>query len=718
MSKRVEEFEEFSIEEIIAEIKGEAGGKKPPVLAAQKPDMPPPGEEPPAPKKPRAEPQPPRPAAKERPLEDDDVKVAEPSPGKRLRAEPPSSAQLIFDEEARLAEEARRKKQAPWRTEREKPQAAPQMQDTQEFEVTLEIPAPDPETGEIPFLEADEDEKPRRRPYDFLNNLYSDPGSAVKALDKRIAAMGVRILLIILPLLAATYMTVSMPMGLPMPFGFYYKDYPYVYCLVYALLHAVTIIMAADVTAPGLMRIVRLRPTMDSLVLFGQLCIMAHNISIILAPRWGGYLPFTCVGIFTLLLALVAKRQRAESLRRTYKATLLGTAPTAVKRLEENGVSMAVKTEVGAWVDMEELAEYDPTEKLSEIFAPIAMAAVVGLAAAASFGQQAGGRFLWCLAALAAVSAPGAMLLSASMPVRRLSKKLFASGGGLINPKRTRQLAKCQLAVLRDADIFPAGAVEIGGMKIASSQKMETVLACATAVVQEIGGGIARAFAEFSRQQYINPKKARNIRFFESGGISADIDGRYVLVGTASFLLRMGVQVTEGVKIKNSLFIAIDSAFAGIFSVKYGVQSQPYSAFRTLRNGKVTPCIATRDINISQAYVESRFDLRAGSTEYPDLTERIRLSESNAGSGEDTLAFLSRDGMQPFAEAVSAAKKQRRAVRIGQAMGFAAMITGMLIMYFLVYNFKVSAATPHNVLLFLMLWLVPTCLGSLMTTKL
>ena len=738
MSKRPEDFEDFSVDEIIAEIKSTTGGPLSPVVSE-------PSEEDivdaiarevcnarsPRQVKPIPEPEPepvvafqPKPRAAEPVAPPQEILETPPAApavpfGRRQKPQPLTPAQKILEDEAKLAREAARAQNAPWRTRPGKAvKAAPVEadEDTQEFEVILEAPGPD--TGAIePDLAAQGDERPGEVGYDFINQVYSDAQTAVRILDKRIAALSARILMIVPLLLAVTYMTLCLPRGWPMPPGFSYLQRPYLYLLVFALIHVICIALSAEVTAAGLMRLLRLRPTLDTLVLFGQLCILAHNVSVIIAPQWGGYLPFTCVGALTCLLALLSKRQRAEGLRRTYRASLMGTVPAAIKRLDEEGLRMAVKTETGAWVDMETIARLDPTERLGRIVAPIAMAATVGLALAASFGREQGGLFLWALAAIGAAGAPLSLVLSATLPAKWLGRKLMTSGSGLINSERTRRLAKCDVAVLRDGDIFPPGAVDISGMKVAQNYRLEAVLGCAAALTAEVGGGLARAFAEFSRQQYIPPLRAENLRFFESGGLSAQVDGHLVLLGSASFLMRMGVRVTEGVKLPSSLFIAIDGGFAGIFSIKYSVQSQAYAAFRLLRAGRITPLLATRDVNITQAYVEGRCELRAGSTEFPEMNSRIRLSEAALGGEGETLAFLSRDGFLPFAEAVLAAKRQRRATTFGQIIGILALVLGLLLMYFLASNFKVASAAPHYVMLFVLLWLVPCWVGSALFTR-
>lgn len=618
----------------------------------------------------------------------------------RQRAREQAAAAAALAAQADEEDEEELRQAAPWHTKRRL------FRNVQ--------PEPCTDDGE----EAEEKPPCPRLQYDFINIPYEDAAAAVKILDKKIMSMSARLLLMIPLMVVSTYMTVCLPLGLPMPFGFTYTTYPFYYLLTFCLLQVLALLTSADVTAAGLWRLAKGRPTLDTLVLFSSLCAMAHTVSVIIKPEWGGWLPYSCVAVITCFFALLAKRQRAQALKRTYKASLLGAAPTAVKVIHlPDGRCMAVKTGDNAYVEPEDFAWQDITERVSEFYAPLAMVVSVAFAAVASFGRDNGTAFLWALSAIASVTAPGCLLLSSSMPGKKLTKKLFTSGSVLINTARSRTLSKCDSVRLTDSDLFSAGSVSINGMKIAGNLKVEKVVGFACAMLQEIDGGLSKAFIDFARRQYYPLYRAGDIHFYESGGMTARIEGSDVMLGSASFLMRMGVRVTEGLKLKNSIFIAIDSTFAGVFSMKYGVQPQPYAAFRLLRHLRLQPYLAVRDFNLTQAFVEKQFDLHTDSTEYPDLQQRVELSDFAVGKSGQPLALLSRDGMLPFAEAIAAAKKLCRASRLNLMLALSASAIGMLLMYFLTANLEAAAATPYNVLLYLLLWLVPGWLVSSLITK-
>ncbi len=599
-------------------------------------------------------------------------------------------------------EKPRRRLFAPWRTQ------APDDWEPEENDEPL------------PLEEDDEDEPPEpERPYDFSNPAMDDAEQGISYCSSKTASLSARILFMF-PLLAlSVYMTLAPTLALPLPPGCTYADRPFLYLLVLCAAEICAMLLASDVTGAGFYRLVVLRPTLDSAVLFSCLCTLAHAVSIIVKPEWGGYLPYCCISVLTCMLATIAKRQRAEALKRTYKICQLATAPTAVKRLraEDGKGFVAVKAQQGAYPDVERIAGMSRTERVATLYSPVAIAACVALAAVASFGQGQGSRFLWALAALASACVPFPLLFASTSPARRVGKKLFTSGAALLGSRGAEKLARCRSAALRDGDLFPAGSVTITGIKLASNRNMEEIIGTAAAVFAACGSGVGKAFDDFARQQYAPQKTASDFRFFETGGLSATVDGHYVLAGSPSFLLRMGVRVTLGSKLADGLFLAIDSAFVGVFTVKYAVQPQVFSAFRVLQRCKLRPLLATLHFGLTQALVEKRFELRRDWAEYPELARRAALAEPECGRSEEPLAVLSRDSTMAFAEAAGGARQLRRAERVGIVIGLISAALGIGLMYFLAASFKVSSATPYNVLLFLLLWQVPALLCGLLITK-
>lgn len=571
--------------------------------------------------------------------------------------------------------------------------------------------------GEEDYEDYEYEEEPDRVPYDFL--FEADPQDIphnVANLGKKIRRLRVRSVLC-LPLAAlgvAVTLLPSLPVDIPEKFTF--AAVPQLYFLALCTLLALSMLAAGDILLAGVYRLLRLRPTLDTAATLAALAALAHGVWCVVQKE--GVMPYTCVAQLTLFFAVIAKRGRLLMLRRTYKAAILSASPTSVcTKDNQNERTMAYKTQNAGEPDLEAIAEPDAAMRFARFYAPLAIVAAVVLAVMASFGTGNPTTFLQCLAAITAMAAPAGLLLSTATPGVRITKKLFTSGTALLNHGAARELAWAEMAVLADPDVFPQGTVAISGMKIARNQSMEKVVASAAGALGAVGGGLGFAFADFAKQQYIFVPTPSKVEYYDTGGISAQIGQDSVLCGTASFLMRMGIHVSEGRSIKSGVFVAVNSTFAGVFALKYNAQPQCYSAFRVLRVGGVRPVLATKDFNVTPLMVEDKFDLKPGRTEFPAIGERVDLAAGDGQGKARPLALLSRNTMLSFCECVTAAHRLCRAERFNLACSSVAGALGLLLMYYLSSTGNLAAGNPINVLLYLVLWYIPVWLQSLLSSR-
>lgn len=558
------------------------------------------------------------------------------------------------------------------------------------------------------------DEDHKAFPYDMTNLVYSDPEEAVSALTSKLRSASVGILGIFPIWLLVIYMTLVFPLNLPMPSWFSYFKTPFLYLLVYFIADAAAIILASDVTVSGFARLLRGKPTLDTLVLFASLCSMAYTLTVIIMPSWGGWLPFTANTVSMCFFSMLSKRRRYISLKRTYRVMQQTSSPISVKIQGDRRYKTAYKTGRNVFPEMEAIASRDTTERLCSYYAPLVMLICISLAVAASFGRQDAKSFTWCLSALTVMAVSPALLISSSLPSSIISRRLFSSGTSAVNSRSAFELSKSRAAILTDEDIFPTGSISITSLNIDNAFDREEVYSVMASCLESIGGGLYSVFESAAKQHYAPKKPVEEIRFFENGGMSAKVESDFILIGTESFLRRMGVKVIKP-KLQNCLFVSINSRYAGVFSLKYNAQTPVYCAFRHLRRAKVTPILAVRDFTTTEAFIEDKFKLHAEEADYPLMEDRVNYSSDRFADSEP-LAVLSHSNMSAFAELLLACRKLTRSVVFNLICSFMGCIVGILIMYFLVSNMEVSAASPVNILIYLGCWSLPVWLSSLIFT--
>ena len=80
-------------------------------------------------------------------------------------------------------------------------------------------------------------------------------------------------------------------------------------------------------------------------------------------------------------------------------------------------------------------------------------------------------------------------------------------------------------------------------------------------------------------------------------------------------------------------------------------------------------------------------------------------------------AILARDSVLAFVEVLAGARALVRSVRLNLFCGYACSVIGMITMYFLAAMDKIYLASPGNIALYLLIWLVPVRFASIFMTR-
>ena len=149
--------------------------------------------------------------------------------------------------------------------------------------------------------------------------------------------------------------------------------------------------------------------------------------------------------------------------------------------------------------------------------------------------------------------------------------------------------------------------------------------------------------------------------------------------------------------------------------MKYEAAENVDYALRMLRRSRITPILAVRDPNITPALLKRKFSKRV-KVEFPDLTDRIALSEAEEDRGLSR-ALLLREGLLPYAEAMVGSRRLRTAVRRAAWLSIFGSAVGLLLTAYLVSLEKFDLLTPLSLTVFLLLWTLPVLLMSDWTAR-
>jgi Cu2+-exporting ATPase len=172
---------------------------------------------------------------------------------------------------------------------------------------------------------------------------------------------------------------------------------------------------------------------------------------------------------------------------------------------------------------------------------------------------------------------------------------LIKSGAGL------EQLATIDLIVFARTGVVTAGLSELTEVVPLAGHSVNELVAAAAAVEYRYHHPVARAIYRFAKQQKLSIAERRNSQLYPGLGVSADLDGRKIKVGSSRFMRQEHVSldhVSETVATMRArgdsvVYLAFEKELVGVFSYKDIVRREAAEAFQQLKQLGISELIVT-----------------------------------------------------------------------------------------------------------------------------
>ena len=349
----------------------------------------------------------------------------------------------------------------------------------------------------------------------------------------------------------------------------------------------------------------------------------------------------------------------------------------------------------------------DGAQRIFHRCCPLFLLGDILLAVLATVAADRPEDLLWGLSVLFTITAAFGGALAYGRSFHKVARRLVQSGAALAGWPGIAGSRSGNRVLITDTDLFPPGYVGLNGYKVLGNFPMERVVAYTATLIRDSGSGLAKLFQDQLRTLGGMMRNAERLCCYEGGGLSATIRGDRVLVGSAAFMKLMDIPLPVGLHVKSAVFCAINGELAGIFALNYSLPDTVFPALEELIEERVSPVLATRDFNLIPAMLQQRFKLAADRMDFPPVERRRELSDPEQEHNGTLTALLCREGLYPFAEAVTAAKRLRWATRLGAILCCAASLLGLALGAYLVSAAAYGSLAPLNLLIYMLTWLAP-----------
>ena len=473
-------------------------------------------------------------------------------------------------------------------------------------------------------------------------------------------------------------------------------------------IHALALILSYDLVAAAFTRL-----NCDTLTIFAALATLADACTMNFLGDRNDSLPYSLVSVLALGIGLSGRYMKRISLRTACRIAATAKTPYLVTLDEQKWDGRPVFSKWQGTTDGfgSQIQSDDGAMRFFRPMVMVLIPACLLFSLIASVGKGHGELFLWCLSATSCACASFSGALAFSKPYHTLSRRLSGVGSALAGWEGIRRQAKDAGILLCDTDLFPPGSIALSGIKVFRDHSVDKVVAVTATMIRDMGCGLERTFHELLHSQGVLYRKAEEFLCFE-GGASAVIRGEHVLVGNSSFMHLMEVPMPQGLNVKNAVFCAIDGELAGIFPLNYSLHVTVRPSLNALISNKISPILATRDFNLIPAMLHRRFKLPAEKMEFPEQSRRHALSDPEQHHDRPLVCILCREGIGPLSETIVGAKRLTLATRLSSVLACIGSVLGLLICFYLTAKMAFGSLSVLSLLVFLLMWLIPTLLIS------
>ena len=415
--------------------------------------------------------------------------------------------------------------------------------------------------------------------------------------------------------------------------------------------------------------------------------------------------PYAAAGALLTVSCQWGLYLEAETRRSAYHLLVLNGQPPYVVSVTAAGVcKQRGKTE--GFYRLTEKA--DPARLWQNYVLPLLLSAAVVLAGVVCLSGQGMTDFPWVLTSLVTAGMGVAIPLTGVLPLFYLSRRLGRSGCAAAGYAGARAVSRPNRLVLTDDDLFPAGTVSLNGYKVFGEERSRAI-SYAASVAKAAGSGLTPLLERQLTAEGGVHLPVDGLRFCEEGGVEATIRGETVLLGSAYFMKKRKVALPREMKLPTGAFLAVDGALTAAFAIKYQPSRNAEWALRTLRRFHITPVLAVRSGNVTPGLIKRKFGVDAKPV-YPDVSTRLALAELAQQQGEAPYAAICREGLLPLVETVAGSRRAVKAIRTATVLSYIGAAAGIALAYYLTSIGNFALLTPLAMVLYQLLWLLPTLL--------
>lgn len=314
---------------------------------------------------------------------------------------------------------------------------------------------------------------------------------------------------------------------------------------------------------------------------------------------------------------------------------------------------------------------------------------------------------------------PLTLQLVFALPFARMSKKASLCSSAVIGYRAAEEMNGVGAVVIDSNHLFPKGSISLDAMRTFGTLRIDDAIADAASVVCAAGGALSRIFLGVIDNDRSLLRKVDSLLYEDGLGLSAWVNEKRVLVGTAELLRGHGVTVPSrdyearyAGSGQNLVYVSVGGVLTAMFVVSYHPRQEIYDILFELRKQQIGLVIVNRDCNITSEMITKLFDFPSKLINIMTPSNEHLLGESMEKSCPAGIVYSK--GLIGIGRTVISSLRLVAGVSLANAVQIGGILLTTVLTVYLAAVGSISQFTLAELLVCQVLWGILTLLSAVL----
>lgn len=485
---------------------------------------------------------------------------------------------------------------------------------------------------------------------------------------------------------------------------------PFYFLTSSAAIFLIALITFFDNFYSGLMRILKLKVTPNSILFLGSIGVLAQLSLSLFLKKYEQSFPFIGLLIFFSILLEKKELYIAKKVKQNFKFEISKRKKIAVS-LNSSLEKINIEEKNQNYDFFKNNLQYEFWDKIFNIISIVSICLSLVFAVFNLILRKDIFYILWSFNFSLIFSFPILLPFALCFKIYSFAKKSIKKGIMLLSPKKINKTAKIKSVNFLSNDLYPAGNVVLKEIKTFHGQRVDEAILYAATLSSTTDGPLNTVFDKIILGQKKMLDKVSDAVYEDNQGLIGWVNGKRIMVGNRELLKSHGITppsrdyenkyhtANEGIT-----YIAVGYELIAMFVLEYLPNPKLKKSLKIAEKNNLKICVRTSDSNINLDRISKDFLLSPKNIQIlpfkSDLTKEVDYSENEK-------VFEVIDEKDKILEGVILSKQENFSLKSIFGIQSIAYLIALIILSSLMFSGTIDQIKEYEIFIFYAFWAIP-----------